>query len=82
MSADLRRVHDAISAHLAEIAGLFVPGVKLTLLARSPSHPDGSRDMVVTSDDLIAAIVALGEAAKRQPWSDAPALSSAVEPLP
>lgn len=48
-----------IGDHLAEIAALFRPGMKLTLVARDPDHFDGSRDMVVTADDLSLVIAAL-----------------------
>jgi hypothetical protein len=46
---------------LDAIASLFRPGggVKLTLLVRSPKHPDGCRDLVHSNDDLRAAIAAL-----------------------
>ena len=55
----LADVAERISEHLTEISELFVPGTKLTLLARQPSHPDGSRDLVQTNDDLPSAIAAL-----------------------
>jgi hypothetical protein len=55
----LRAAGEKINQHLAEIAELFNPGTKLTLLARQPSHPSGDRDLVQTNDDLDAAIAAL-----------------------
>jgi hypothetical protein len=39
MSPAVQRVHDEITAHLAEIELLFKSGGKLTLLARRPSVP-------------------------------------------
>jgi hypothetical protein len=61
VSDRLQHVRAEIADHLAEIATLFrsTAGVKLTLLARTPSHPDGSRDLVVSDDDLTAASDAL-----------------------
>lgn len=57
-----------ISDHLNEIATLYNREMKLTLLVRDPSAPDGSRDMVLTSDKLTEAIQALSirEKAERQ----------------
>lgn len=56
---DVQRVGRAVGEHLAEMAALFKPGVKLTFLARRPEAPDGSQDMVLTDDDLTSAIAAL-----------------------
>jgi hypothetical protein len=66
MNVHLELVRAEIADHLVEIAGLFKPeaGVKLTLLARTPSHPDGRRDLVISDDDLFAAADALGRAAR------------------
>jgi hypothetical protein len=58
-SPDVQRVGRVIGEHLAEIAPLFKEGVKLTLLARCPDAPDGTRDLVLTNDTLGAAITAL-----------------------
>lgn len=60
---ELARVRTIISAHLSEISGLFVSGTKFTLLARQPSHPDGSRDLVVTNDELGPSVAALRQRA-------------------
>lgn len=38
-----------VQRHLAEMADLFVPGVKLTFLMRNPDAPDGS--MLITDED-------------------------------
>ena len=70
-----RRIDDAaqrVQWHLDEIERLFKPGVKITLLVRTPSHPDGSRDFLMTNDrvgDAIAAIrrrILAGEDAIRE----------------
>ena len=45
--------------HLAAIQALFKPGVKVTLLVRTTTHPDGSRDFILTDDDLNEAIKAI-----------------------
>jgi hypothetical protein len=55
----IARLHVAIGAHLTDIASLFKGDVKLTLVARAPEHPDGSRDVVVTDDDLAAVVGAI-----------------------
>lgn len=55
----LAEVGAEIREHLAEIETLFVPGMKLTLLVRDPRFPDASRDMVITNDQISAAILAL-----------------------
>ncbi len=54
---------DRMADHLADIAKLFVPGMKLTLLARHPGFPDGSRDIVMGDDQDLEAIVAAVRAA-------------------
>lgn len=48
-----------ISEYLNEIAQLFKPGAKLTLVVRHPSHPAGDQDMVLTNDQLPLAIKAI-----------------------
>jgi hypothetical protein len=58
-SPELERARKRASEHLEDIAGLFIPGTKLTLLARQPLHPDGSHDFCLTDDDLRAVIAAL-----------------------
>ena len=63
---DLQQVAAEIGQHLAEIQALFLPGAKLTLLVRHPSHRDGSRDLVQTNDTLGAAIAALRIRARAQ----------------
>ena len=55
----LTRVGDRIAGHLNEIKRLFKPGVKVTVLVRTLSHPDGTRDLVMTDDTIADAIKAL-----------------------
>lgn len=50
--------HDA-SVLLDRIQQLWNPGMKVTLLVRSPDHPDGTRDFLLTDDTLDAVIAAL-----------------------
>jgi hypothetical protein len=52
-------VGQRIAEALADLEPYFVPGVKLTFLARNPAVPDGLSDMVITNDamdDVIAAM--------------------------
>jgi hypothetical protein len=51
-------VGDDIGRHLAAIQSHFTNS-KVTFLARAVGFDDGSRDMVMTDDDLSAAIKAL-----------------------
>lgn len=51
-------IADEIAAHLEAIQALFT-AVKVTLIVRDPTHPDGSRDLVMTDDHLGHAIRAL-----------------------
>lgn len=57
--ASLEDTRDIIAEHLEGIKTLFKPGIKVTLLVRTETHPDGSRDLVMTDDDLETAIAAL-----------------------
>lgn len=43
---------ERISRYLVKIEGCFTEPVKLTLVARNPAYPDGSRDVLLTNDDL------------------------------
>lgn len=49
----------AIAAHMDAIVALFKPGVKITVVVRTPSHPDGSRDLVMTDDIIDEAVAAM-----------------------
>jgi hypothetical protein len=55
----LDRVQEITSDCMARIQRCFKPGAKITVLVRTTSHPDGSRDFVMTDDDIEAAIAAL-----------------------
>lgn len=57
-SGQLRELHDRISGPLAEIQDLFKPGVKVTLLVRTPGFPDGARDVLVTDEDDLELVIA------------------------
>lgn len=56
MTNRVQRVSNDIMDLADEICGMFKPGYKVTVIARNPSHPDGSHDMIVTADDLDAVI--------------------------
>lgn len=58
-SPQVSHFHGRACVALESLAKLLKPGAKLTLLVRRPEAPDGSQDMVVTDDDLRAAIAAL-----------------------
>lgn len=58
----VQAVGERVQEHLAEIAKLFRPGVKLTILVRAPFLPDG--DLVVTDDNLVLAEKALARRRK------------------
>lgn len=57
---DVIGAHAIIANHCADIAALFRPGVRVTVIVRNPGHGvDGSADLLVGDDDpdlLIAAI--------------------------
>lgn len=55
----IAKARDEIASHMDAIVALFKPGVKITVLVRTPSHPDGSRDMVMTDDIIDEAVAAL-----------------------
>ena len=59
MSARVQAVGALVEECAHAIAAQFKPGAKVTIVVRTPTHPDGSRDMVVTSDDIDAVIGAL-----------------------
>jgi hypothetical protein len=60
VSGDPRdRLHAELAQRLDAILGLFKPGVKVTLLVRSPKHANGTGDILLTDDaleDVIRAI--------------------------
>lgn len=55
----VQSVAEEIGDHMDAILRLFKPGAKITVLVRTPDYPDGSRDMLMTSDDIENAIAAL-----------------------
>ena len=57
--AEALSVGEQIGDHMAEIVQLFKPGVKITVVVRTPDYPDGSRDMILTSDTFDRVIAAL-----------------------
>jgi hypothetical protein len=67
MNPALEHARDEISDHMDAIVALFKPGVKITVLVRTPSHPDGSRDLLMTSDTIGAIVKALRH---REPMTD------------
>jgi hypothetical protein len=44
------KLHDAIAPLLDQVRKSFVPGVKLTLIVRSPGYDD--RDVIISDDQL------------------------------
>lgn len=46
----LDELRDEVAGHMDEIVALFKPGVKITVVVRTPGFPD--RDMLMTDDDL------------------------------
>jgi hypothetical protein len=50
-SDDVRRCGQQMAFHMEEIAKLFKPGVKLTLLVRNPGHPE--RNAFLSDEDNI-----------------------------
>jgi hypothetical protein len=49
-----------------DILRCFKPGVKITVVARSANYPDGSRDLIMTDDDLALVISAIEMRAKAE----------------
>lgn len=76
---NLAQIHDRLADHCEDIAQLFKPGSKVTILVRHTKIEDG--DVVVTADDLgsvMAAIARLqvqGRAAGRSTPDASPAIS-------
>lgn len=55
----VQRAAQKMGDHLGAILALFKAGAKGTIFIRHPDTPDGSRDLMVTSDTLDEAIPAL-----------------------
>lgn len=60
----LRQLHIDLNESMHDISTLFKPGVKLTLVARTPDLPDA--DVVVSDDSLDAAIAAIRRSQERE----------------
>lgn len=59
MDPVVQNVGDAICGHLEEIAKLFKPGTKITILIRNTNPAYKDADMVLTDDTFDNAITAL-----------------------
>ena len=55
-------VQDAVGAHMDAIRKRFKPGVKLTVMVRSPGFPD--RDFVMTDDEIPELVLMLSRRAE------------------
>ena len=60
-SALIANAADRIADHMDDILGLFKPGMKITVFVRNPAHPDGSQDMLMTSDTIDNIITAISQ---------------------
>jgi hypothetical protein len=49
MSDELQRVSQEVADYMDEIVALFKPGVRITVLVRTPDMPE--RDFCMTNDD-------------------------------
>jgi hypothetical protein len=64
--ADLRHVHETIAEALESLhADLFIPDMRLTLVARRPGNTEC--ELVVTDDDLAEVIKVVRRSQKRTP---------------
>ena len=50
--AKLEAARERIAGYLLKIEDVFLEPVKVTLVVRNPAYPDGSRDLLLTSDKL------------------------------
>jgi hypothetical protein len=57
-------LHAEIANHCGEIADLFKPGVRITILVRNPNLEDA--DVLVTDDSIDSAIAALGKLKEKE----------------
>lgn len=53
-----------ISSYLDALQSLFIPGTKVTFIARPPLGPGKDGDVVMTDDDLVELAAAIGRRAK------------------
>jgi hypothetical protein len=61
--ADLQRTSEIVAECMDEIVGCFKPGVKITVLVRTPDYPD--RDFCMTSDTM-GEVIAMAERREAQ----------------
>lgn len=59
MSEALAQTQSVVAGHMEKIVACFKPGVKITVLVRTPAFPGGERDFLMTDDDLGEAIKAI-----------------------
>jgi hypothetical protein len=64
MANEIKNLHAEVANHCGEIADLFKPGVKVTVLVRNPAVDDG--DVLVTDDLIDLAIIALGKLKEKE----------------
>ncbi len=58
-SETMRRLHGILAHHAGDIAELFSEPVRVTIVVRNPTHPDGSRDVHLSDDDPELSIEAI-----------------------
>lgn len=58
-SQAVKKLADVAAEYLSGILSHFKDGAKITLLVRTPDKPDGSQDLILTTDTLDDAITAL-----------------------
>lgn len=61
----IENMRRSASHHLEQIAKLFNPGMKLTLVVRNPDEPDGSQNVLLTDDTIPEVVLALEQLAKK-----------------
>ena len=67
MSDILNTLHDNIAELLGKVEQMFNEPVKVTLYIRNPKHIDGSRDVLLSSDDKKAALKGLKKLFDKDP---------------
>lgn len=58
-SEAVQSVGEMVMACMDAIAAQFKAPVRITVVVRAPDWPDGSRDMIVTADNLVEVIGAI-----------------------
>jgi hypothetical protein len=61
-------ISQLIDAYLVEIGALFQPEARITLLVRSPQIPDGSGDLLMTTDAVPKIRETLKRLAREGTW--------------